>query len=291
MDSDLPYMVGFSRFPGIGPARFSLLYDYFGSAKAAWEAPVSELKRIKLGDRLSEQFVAFRNTADPVSYLRVLETLHIVPLTIHSPQYPALLKEIPDAPFVLYVLGKKRDTPIDMGRTIAVVGTRHMTPYGKEVTERLVRGLVEYGVTIVSGMAIGVDTVAHWAAINAGGKTIAVLGCGIDIVAPASNARLYHAIAEGGGAIVSEMPLGLRPDKGLFVTRNRIISGLSLGVVVTEGTEHSGALITARNAAEQGREVFAVPGNITSHGSRASARLLKSGAKLVESASDIMDEL
>lgn len=291
MDADLPYMVGFSRFPGIGPARFKLLYEYFGSAKAAWEAPVEELKHINLGERLSDQLGKFRKETDLHEHLRVLEQLHVVPLTVRDPKYPRLLREIPDAPFVLYVLGKKGSTPINLERTIAVVGTRRMTAYGKEVTERIVRDLVVNGMTIVSGMAYGIDAAAHWAALEAGGKTIAVLGCGIDIIAPAGNARLYQSIAGGGGAIVTEMPLGHRPLKGLFPARNRIISGLSLGTLVIEGASDSGALITARNAAEQGREVFAVPGPITSAYSKASARLIKNGATLVESAEDILEAL
>lgn len=210
-------------------------------------------------------------------------------LTLDDPRYPRLLKEIPDPPKTLYV--KATSTDVLGTRTIAVVGTRHMTKYGAEVTRKLVRQLVSNGFTIVSGMANGVDTVAHCAAIDAGGKTIAVLGCGIDIIWPPSNARLYTRIGEEGyGAIVSEMPLGMRPNKELFKTRNRIISGLSLGVVVTEGGEFSGALITARYAAEQGRDVFAVPGPITSPLSRAPARLIKEGAKLVETVEDILDE-
>lgn len=291
MDADLPYMVGFSRFPGIGPARFKLLYDYFGSAKSAWNASVSELKHLKLGDALSEQFGAFRKTIDLDSVLFDLAKLHIVPLSITDPKYPSLLREISDPPFVLYVLGKKGSAPIDMKHTLAVVGTRDITAYGKEVTERLVTELVQSGMTIVSGLARGVDAAAHWAAIEARGKTIAVLGCGIDIIAPSSNARLYREIAGGKGAIVSEMPLGHRPLKGLFPARNRIISGLSLGTLVIEGADDSGALITARYCGEQGREVFAVPGAITSRYSKATARLIKNGAKLVESASDIIEEL
>lgn len=291
MNGDTAYFVAFSLFPGIGPVRFKLLYDYFGSAKAAWEAPLSELKAIKLGDRLSEQLVYFRKTLDIASYFSQLEKLHVVPLTIMDAKYPALLREIPDAPFVLYVLGKKREHPLHLERTIAVVGARRMSPYGREVTERFVTELVSEGFTIVSGMAYGIDAAAHWAAIHAGGGTIAVLGCGIDIIAPPGNARLYQEIAGGGGAIVSEMPLGHKPLKGLFPARNRIISGLSLGTLVIEGADDSGALITARNAAEQGREVFAVPGPITSALSRAPARLIKNGATLVESVDDILEVL
>lgn len=291
MDAETKAFVSFSVFPGIGPVRFTLLVSYFGSAEKAWNAPVGELKHINLGEKLTEKFEHFRKTFDIDEYIAQLETLHVSVLTNTNPKYPKLLRQIPDAPFLLYILGKKTSQPIDMSRTIAIVGTRNITPYGRDITERLTRGLVECGFTIVSGMAYGVDAVAHKTALECGGKTIAVLGCGIDIIAPPSNAHLYHAIADGGGAIVSEMPLGLRPNKGLFPARNRIISGLSLGVVVTEGADDSGALITARNAGEQGREVFAVPGPVTSRYSKGPAKLLKNGATLVETTDDILDGL
>src|SRR3989344_1711025 len=210
-------------------------------------------------------------------------------LALHDSSYPSLLKEIPDPPTSLYVNAQSLDVLVS--RTIAVVGTRQITTYGTQVTRRLVDGLVSAGFTIVSGLAYGVDTVAHQTAIESGGKTIAVLVCGIDIVWPPSNARLYSQIAEGFGSIVSEIPMGIRPNKEVFKRRNRIISGLSLGVVVTEGAENSGALITARYAAEQGRDVFAVPGPITSPYSKGPARLIKDGAKLVESVEDILDEI
>lgn len=292
MNDDTRYQIAFSVFPGIGPVRFGLLRSYFGSAKAAWKADTNTLHRIHLGDKLTDQFLAFRKTFQLAQYLAKLEKHHVHVLTLDDPRYPARLKEIPDAPFVLYVKAKASKEKLDLDRTIAVVGTRKITKYGEEVTRKLVTGLVAHGFTIVSGLAYGVDTVAHQAAIDAGGKTIAILGCGIDIIAPQDNARLYRAMGEEGcGALVSEMPLALRPEKGMFVARNRIISGLSMGVVVTEGADDSGALITARNAAEQGREVFAVPGPITSPMSRAPAILLKNGAKLVESADDIIEEL
>ncbi len=292
MDDEGAYWVAFSVFPGIGPVRFRLLLDYFGSAKKAWNASADALRAIKLPERLINEFIDFRKTHDREEYLARLEKERVSVLTLNDSKYPKLLKQIPDAPFLLYVKGRNNKTAINLERTIAVVGTRKMTLYGERVTHRLVSGLVSYGFTIVSGLAYGVDAAAHTAAIESGGKTIAVLGCGIDIIAPPSNTALYHQIAEGGhGAIVSEMPLGLRPNKGLFPARNRIISGLSLGVVVTEGADDSGALITARNAAEQGREVFAVPGPITSPLSGGPAKLLKNGAKLVESVDDIIEEL
>jgi len=285
------HWVAFSVFPGIGPVRFRLLYEYFGTAKAAWNADAATLTHIKLPATLVSEFVSFRKKWNPQEYQERLTKLHISVVTLRDSNYPALLKTIPDAPFLLYVKGKRTVPPLNMQKTIGVVGTRKITPYGTEVTRKLVTDLVACGFTIVSGLAYGVDTVAHQTALDCGGKTIAVLGCGIDIVAPPSNARLYADIAGGGGAIVSEMPLGLRPDKGLFPARNRIISGLSLGVVVTEGADDSGALITARNAGEQGREVFAIPGPITSRYSAGPAKLLKNGAKLVESVDDILEEL
>lgn len=290
--SDLPFFVGFSLFPGIGPVRFNLLYNYFGSAKAAWEAPLSELKKIRLGDKRSEEFDAFRRNTDLDEQITQLAKLHISVLSINDPKYPKLLKETSDAPFLLYVRGRRGKEPINLDRTIAIVGTRKVSHYGVEVTRTIVADLVYAGCTIVSGMAYGVDAIAHKTALDAGGQTIAVLGCGVDVIAPPTNTKLYWEIIESGrGAIVSEMPLGMRPDKGLFLARNRIISGLSRGVVVTEGAEDSGALITASRAGEQGREVFAVPGPITSATSRGPAKLLKSGAKLVESAQDILAEL
>lgn len=289
---DKKYWVAFSVFPGIGPVRFALLREYFGSVTAAWNAHPTDLHAIHLGDKLIEEFIAFRKNFPLDTYLTKLEDLHVRVLTIDDPRYPKLLKQIPDAPFLLYVKSKPGQEKLNLDRTIAVVGTRRITNYGQDVTRRIVEGLVAYGFTIVSGMAYGVDAVAHQTAMDCGGKTIAVLGCGIDIIAPPSNARLYRAIGEeGGGAVVSEMPLGLRPNKGLFPARNRIISGLSMGVVVTEGADDSGALITARNATEQGREVFAVPGPITSPYSRGPASLIKKGAKLVERVEDILEEL
>lgn len=289
MYGDLPYFVAFSLFPGIGPVRFTLLYEYFGSAKNAWNASANDLRVTGLGETIVSSFIAFRKTCNPEGCMRTLDAKHVHVLTIADPRYPRLLREIPDAPFVLYVKGS--GTKINLEKTIGVVGARNMTPYGKEITRRLVTDLVKKEYTIVSGLALGVDTVAHQAAIEAGGKTIAVLGCGIDIIYPTRNALLYRSIANGNGAIVSEFGPGVKTDIARFKTRNRIISGLSLGIVVIEGDEHSGSLITAKYAAEQGRDVFAVPGEVTNKNSRAASILLKNGAKLVESVDDILEEL
>jgi DNA processing protein len=284
--------IAFSVFPGIGPMRFKLLIEYFGSAKNAWEASLKEFHTINLGGALIQKFSEFRLTYDSDAYQKHLTHQHVNTLIYSDAKYPKLLHEIPDPPIVLYCKSKPGMGKIDMERTIAVVGTRKITPYGIDVTERITRELVECGFTIISGMAYGVDAVAHTTAIQAGGKTIAVLGCGVDSIAPPSNAGIYQKLTEDGcGAVVSEMPLGMRPSKGLFPSRNRIISGLSKGVLVTEGADDSGALITARNAGEQGREVFAIPGPITSHYSKGPLYLLKQGAVLVESARDIMQAL
>lgn len=207
----------------------------------------------------------------------------IIALSLSNPKYPPLLKEIPDPPKTLYVRGKRGIKPIDLEKIIAVVGTRKITEGGKEITRKIVKDLVSAGYTIVSGMALGVDTVAHQTALDNGGATIAVLGCGVDVIAPASNTNLYWDIVNSGrGAILSEMPLGLRPDKKRFVTRNRIISGLVRGIVVTEGFEKSGTLITANYAADQGRDVFVT--------SWAPKYLVDQGATLVETANDILSE-
>jgi DNA processing protein len=257
-----------------------------------WDAPTTELIKTGLGEKLSRSFDHFRNSFDSIAYQRQLHDDHIGVVTIDDSRYPKLLKEIVDPPFLLYVRGKKSDAPVDMEKTIAVVGSRKATPYGIAITKQLVHDLVVSGYTIISGMAYGIDAVAHEEAVASGGKTIAVLGCGVDVIAPQRNTHIYRKLAyEGYGAIISEMPLGLLPEKGLFVARNRIISGLSRGVVVIEGEKDSGTLITARNAGEQGRDVFAVPGPITSATSRGPSILLKNGAILVESVHDILEHV
>jgi DNA processing protein len=196
MDGETRFWVAFSVFPGIGPVRFKLLLDYFGSATEAWNASVSTLKKIKLGEKLSEEFAHFRQTFDLDAYLTQLEKKHISVLTRTNPRYPALLKTISDAPFLLYIKGKKNDPPIDLDRTIGVVGTRKITPYGKEVTERLVRGLVSKGFTIVSGLAYGGMQSPIRRLLTQEGNHRSIR-CGIDIIAPPSNAKLYNDIANG----------------------------------------------------------------------------------------------
>ncbi|MDX1776326.1 MAG: DNA-processing protein DprA, partial [Desulfobulbales bacterium] len=203
-----------------------------------------------------------------------------------DPLYPFLLKNIHDPPLVLYVLG---DPELLTGRGVAIVGSRAATHYGRSIAEKMAAGLSRQGLTIISGMALGIDTAAHAGTLAAQGKTIAVLGCGLDIIYPPSNRKLYRDIASSG-AVVSEYPLGTIPDNFRFPARNRIISGLSLGVVVVEAAKRSGSLITASHALEQGREVFAVPGRIDSAKSAGAHSLLQQGAKLVHSVNDIVEE-
>ncbi|MBI2612082.1 DNA-protecting protein DprA [Candidatus Gottesmanbacteria bacterium] len=219
-----------------------------------------------------------------------MQNAKILFIPIVDKQYPKLLAEIADPPAGLFVRGDA-SLLYDNVHCFGVVGTRKMTRYGKEVTEKLTRDLVKAGFVIVSGLAVGIDTVAHEAAILAGGKTVAILGAGIDIVYPHQNKDLYWKIIKNYGCVISEFPPGKKTTKTQFASRNRIISGLSEGVVVTEGAENSGSLITAECALEQGREVFAVAGPMMSEYSRGPAKLIKDGAKMVTGVEDILEEL
>lgn len=250
------------------------------------------LEAVGLPTRILHEFLQFRKNCCIADYIHLLRKSNVGVLTSDDERYPQRLRAIPDAPFVLYVTGKKSNEVWDIANAVAVVGTRKMTAYGRAVTKQLVTDLVAQGFTIVSGMALGIDAVAHQTALDVGGRTIAVLGCGVNVIAPAWNSGLYHQIVHcGQGAVMSEMPLSHRPGKGLFPARNRIISGLSLGVIVVEGAQTSGALITAKFAAEQGREVMAVPGPVTSLYSDGPAVLLKQGATLVRNGTDVIEAL
>lgn len=284
MDERL-YYLGFSLFPGIGPRRFQKLLAHFGSAEKAWNAPVRDLEPI-LGKTCALKLDAFRAQFLFKEYVSELKRKDVSFLILTDKEYPQLLKSTKKPPFVLYVRGSvQNDT------SVAVVGTRKITQYGRDVTELFVQELVKSGCAIVSGLALGVDAAAHKRTIENGGKTIAVLGCGVDCCYPGENQWLYEDILKKGGAIVSEVPLGLRPSRGLFPARNRIIAGLSQAVVVTEGGEDSGALITAREAFEMGRPVFAVPGPITSELSKGPYELIRKGAVLATSPHDLLNEL
>ena len=286
-DPDLPFWLALNRIKGIGPARFMLLLDTFGSVRAAWEASPAAWRQAGLDERTANAFERQRRAINPDGELERLHALRVGALRVIDPEYPRLLREIPAPPPVIYVRG--RLLPED-DLAIGVVGTRKVSAYGRHVTERLSSDLAAQRVTIVSGLARGVDTFAHTAALDAGGRTIAVQGCGPDLVYPPENARLAARIVEQG-AVVTEFPPGTQPEAGNFPARNRIISGLSLAVLVTEAPATSGALITARFAAEQGRDIFAVPGNVTSRASAGANQLIQDGAKLILSAEDALAEL
>jgi DNA processing protein len=285
--SDRRYWVGFNNVRGIGPLRLRALLDYFGDIEQAWHAPVNKLQDAGLDRRSLENLLDARVNLDLDEELeRIADTgAHV--LTWEDPGYPQLLLEIPAPPPVLYVKGALQD---EDAWAVAVVGTRRASTYGREVTRRLASALARNGITIVSGMARGIDGVAHKAALEAGGRTIAVFGCGIDHIYPSEHRKLAQQIT-ARGALVSDYPLGTPPEGRNFPPRNRIISGLSLGVLVTNAGKSSGALITADYAAEQGRDVFAVPGSILTKGSVGTNELIRDGATIVLEPEDILEEL
>lgn len=290
MDERL-YWLGFSVFPGIGPVRFKRLLDHFGSARSAWDADVADLKKAGLGDITAKRLDEFRNNFSIGDYFKKLQTFDVRFFTLRDPDYPQLLSQIKNPPFVLYVKGDFDFRKTDNQKMIAVVGTRKITSYGSQVTELVARDLVDAGCVIVSGLAMGVDSKAHSVTIENNGKTIAVLGSGVDICTPRENIFLYRKILEAKGAIVSEFPLGQIPTKGSFPSRNRIIAGLCSGVVVTEGAADSGALITAEDAFLNNRKVFAIPGPITSDFSKGPNSLIAKGAIPVGNTEDILKVL
>ena len=286
-DQDVRYWVGFNIVRGIGPTRLRALLDYFGDVERAWHAPDAELQRAGLDRRSRANLLTVRATYDlDLELARIAESGARV-LTWESADYPRLLREIADPPPVLYVKGTITE---EDAWAVAVVGTRRASPYGREVTRRLTETLARSGITIVSGMARGIDAEAHWSALKAGGRSIAVLGCGIDQVYPPEHRKLAAEIA-AHGAVVSDYPLGTPPEGINFPPRNRIISGLTLGVLVTDAGVRSGALITADFAAEQGRDVFAVPGSILARGCAGTNGLIRDGAHVVLGPEDILEEL
>jgi len=281
------YLVGLSLLPGIGPARFQKLLAQMRDPERAWRANEAELQRAGVEAASIPALLERRRSLSLEAEMEKLRRLEVRVLSIYDAEYPLRLKEIPGAAPLLYVRG---DLPPEES-SVGVVGTRGPTVYGKEIAARVVPELVRAGLTIVSGLARGIDTIAHRAALDVGGRTIAVLGCGIDVVYPAENRSLFNRIPQRG-AIVTEYPIGTKPDAFNFPARNRIISGLSLGTVVVEAGHTSGALITADYALEQNREVFAFPGRATDRGSFGCNRLIRDGrAKLVTGTEDILAEL
>lgn len=287
MNEDTKFWLSFSLIPGIGPKRLLHLLQAFDTLPRAWQATENELRHAGLEGEALSKVVRFRARINPDAEIEKVARLGAHIVTLADEAYPALLRDLPDAPALLYVRGNL--LPSD-AHALGVVGTRKATPYGRDAAHDFSKQLARNHVTIVSGLAQGIDTAAHQGALAGRGRTIAVMGCGIDRIYPPENRDLAQAISSSG-AIISEFALGTPPEKSNFPRRNRVISGLSLGVLVIEAPLHSGALITAEMAAEQGREVFAVPGNIFSLNSQGTNRLIQDGAKLVQAVDDILNEL
>lgn len=289
IEDERAYWVVLSMAAGIGPVRFQHLLEICGGARQAWQATDLELAAAGLERRTAESLRRLRARTSPESVAARLATLGIRALTLLDDDYPGLLRQVADPPPVLFVRG--RLTPHD-GLTVALVGTRQATTYGQAVAQRLARDLASAGVTVVSGLANGVDTHAHRATLEAGGRTIAVLGNGLDQVYPPENTGLARQIVDmEAGALISEFAPGIPPDAVNFPRRNRVISGLSMATIIVEAGERSGALITADFALEQGREVMVVPGSILNPMSLGCNELLKQGATPVTSARDVLDAL
>jgi DNA processing protein len=287
-DDQLLLWIALGRVHSLGPVLTKRLLEAFRSPKAIFAASHDQLVRIKgVSDNIAN---SIKSAPDIEFAERQMEIAHrrgVRVVTRESAEYPSRLRQIYDPPFLLYVKGDLCESD---NRAVAIVGSRHATHYGKSMAEELSLQLAEAGVTVVSGFARGIDSISHRAAMATGGRTIAVLGCGLDIIYPPENVSLYEQMPSHG-AIVSEFPLETKPEGPNFPRRNRIISGLCLGVVVVEAARRSGALLTAGHALEQNREVFAVPGNVTSATSTGTNALIRQGAHLVTNADDILAEL
>jgi DNA processing protein len=287
---NLRALLALSFVPGVGNQRLRALLDHFGDPEDVFGASLSELKSVPAVDsRTAQEIKRYKPDTDGIeTILRKLDRLNGRIISIKDSGYPTLLKQIYDPPALLYMLGSIEEKDHD---SIALVGTRNPTEYGKEVTEELCGGLVQSGFTIVSGLARGIDTVVHSAALHFGGRTIAVIGCGVDIIYPQDNIRISRQIQQRG-AILSEYHIGTKPEAGNFPKRNRIISGMTLGTVIIESSSSGGAMITASYALDQNREIFAVPGPITEKRSNGTNTLIQQGrAKLVQSCEDIIEEV
>jgi DNA processing protein len=285
--TDREAYIALNRMEGVGPATVRALIDALGSPSAVFDPEVTGFQSVeKIGPKLSESILAQRNRVDPQAEIEKAESLGIRIITSLDVEYPDALKAIYDPPLALYVRGAL--LPKDR-HALGMVGSRKCTHYGLSVADRLSYQLAQTGFTVVSGLARGIDSAAHEGALKAKGRTIAVLGSAIDQLYPPENAELADAIAQSG-AVISEYPLGRQADRMTFPYRNRIISGLSMGIIVVESGAKSGSLHTADAATEQGRSVFAVPGRIDSPASKGTNRLIKNGAKLVDNVGDILEE-
>jgi DNA processing protein len=284
---ELAHWLAFSKINSVGPIRWQRLLNYFNSLNQAWTADLTELRHSGIEEAIANKIIEQRKSITPEKeYQNFLSSGYGI-TTINDEQYPALLKKIYAPPPLLYYRGSMED----LGTCIAIVGTRNMTTYGQKITREISFDLAQAGITVVSGLALGVDACAHQAALDANGKTLAVLGSGVDCLSPASNANLGKRIIEKSGAVISEFALGTPPHKANFPQRNRIIAGMSKTIVITEAAKKSGALITAAFAIEENREVCAVPGPIYHPTSQGPHQLIATGAKLITSAQDIIEFL
>jgi len=283
------YFNAFNLIGNIGPITFKKLLNYFNSLEIAWKSEINEFYKAGLNQSTIEQIKKQRPRINPDYEMERLEKEKIDIITIQDKSYPKLLKEIYAPPAILYIKGNFE--PNDEF-SLGIVGTRNFSDYGRHITPIITSELCKSNITIISGLAKGIDTIAHKTAIENNGRTIAVLGSGIDTnsIYPTINKYLAEKIIENG-AVISEFPINTMPLPQNFPQRNRIVSGLSLGVLVIEAPEKSGSMITARNALEQNRDVFAIPGNIISNNSSGPNKLIKMGAKLVSQTSDILKEL
>lgn len=285
---NIQYLLALHSVDGLGPVRLRALIDYFKDPKLIWEAGNKELKELGIPQNVLDRLGEARKTFDPERNLEDLQKSGIKWMSVFDDEYPFALKQIYDPPIILYYKGEI--LPQD-DFSIAIVGTRKMTGYGKLVTEKFASHLVASGFTIVSGLARGVDSTAHWTAVRESGRTLAILGGGLNNIYPPENINLANQIIDGKGAVISEYPPDCPSFPGNFPSRNRIISGLSKAVLVTEAGVDSGSLITARVAIEQGKDVFAIPGPITSVLSSGPTQLIKEGARIVMDPGEILEEL
>ena len=287
MDDYRKFWVGFNLVKGIGSVRLSALLDAFGDAETAWHASPEALGEVGLSQKLVTNIVNARTSISLDTVWEHIQNLGITVLTWEDDDYPTRLREIKQSPPILYIHGELK--PEDEW-AVAVVGTRRITSYGRQVAERIATKLAHAGVTVVSGLARGIDGVAHRVAIESGGRTLAVLGSGLDQIYPPEHRKLASQVVENG-ALISDYAPGTQPEASNFPPRNRIISGLSLASVVVEAGKRSGALITANFAVDQNREVFAVPGNVTAPQSRGTNRLIQEGAHPLLDPQEILDIL
>ncbi len=282
------YWHGFNLIPGIGRVKFTQIENYFGDIEKAWNASLDEFKKAGLDDNTINSIAQWKPRISLDAELEKLEKHNIQVFNYHEDSYPFRLKEIHDFPPLIYIRGSILSAD---EYCLAVVGTRTPSVYGRQLTEEIVTELSQNKITIISGLAKGIDTIAHQSALNAGGRTIAVMGGGLDSVYPAENTNLARSIIKNG-AMISEYAPGIKPKPENFPRRNRIMSGLCLGVLVIEAGETSGSLITAHLAFEQNREVFAIPGSVLSPASIGTNKLIMEGtARLVRNAGDILQEL